>query len=218
MAFLLVPILDRSIRQDDVRMIGIVQLRRRKCLSCIDGNSLMDNDGPAIELPASLGGQPVANILCFRWRSHVETVNRDFSHAFRLQKHIEKNTPPVCPLCLAARKHASTEIFPRCNLSSARHAASVFRSASSSSASRTNPSGSCLVSEYRARRCAPFIFTRQSAPPSEPQSKMTEHLRSPGASIAISPSGVGYTSKRRWDISYIARRSRRAFFKAFSDG
>ena len=93
MAFLLVPILDRSIRQDDVRMIGIVQLRRRKCLSCIDGNSLMDNDGPAIELPASPGGHPVVNIHCFRWRSHVETINRDLGLALRFQEQFGSTRP-----------------------------------------------------------------------------------------------------------------------------
>jgi len=102
MAFLLVPVLDRSIRQDDVRMVGIVQLRRSERLPLVGGCNLKDDNGPAIELLAPSSSYPVANLLRFYWRRHVETIDRDFGLAFGLQKHVDENAAPLGPPGLTA--------------------------------------------------------------------------------------------------------------------
>ena len=89
---------------------------------------------------------------------------------------------------------------------------------SSANASRTKLSGSLVALEYWARQCSPFMLTMQSAPPLESQNTTTDFPFPLGASMAISPSGVGYTSKRRGDISCIFLISCSAFAFAVSEG
>ena len=69
----------------------------------------------------------------------------------------------------------------RRNVTGTRHTARWPRCFNSSSASLTKPSGSRSVSEYRARRCAPFELVIHSAPPSESQRSKTDRPGSPGA-------------------------------------
>ena len=191
MTFLLLSVFSRRVRQDNVSMERIVGLGACDCTAFVNASTFLDNHCPAVECGASIRGNAVSDFRHLDSRGKVQPVDRDCDCSLAFQEHMMWRLPSTGTVAVPARKHAPTKSFLGANFARNRHAAGSFRRSSSASASRTNPSGSIFASEYRARRCEPFMFTRHNAPPLDSQRIKTERPKPPDASIATSPSGVG---------------------------
>ena len=163
--------------------------------------------------PARLGHSSSDHFGVFR-QQHGQPVDGNIGTAGPFQEHVTRNPAPLSALCLPARKHAASELFV---MSDARPVQWPVRSRSAS-ASRIKPSGSIAAVEYLARRCPVFTLTRQSTSPLDAHNTSTDWPRPSGASMAISPSGVGYISYLRSDHANICLNRPAAFRAATSDG
>ena len=142
MAFLFLPVLRYEIRQDDIRVIGVVGLCARSHVSSAGAGLVRHDHGPAMERGrgASLVCDPDRGCGGFsRWRK-VEPVNRNLDDARPLQKDVMRNSCAPGTIPVLARKHTPVEVFPLSDAIGDRHAARVSRCSSSARASRTNPS------------------------------------------------------------------------------
>ena len=149
MAFLFLPVLRYEIRQDDIRVTGVVGLCARSHVSSVGAGLVRHDHGPAMERDrgASLVCDPDRGCGGFsRWRK-VEPVHRNLNDARPLQKDVMRNSCAPGTIPVLARKHTPAEVFPLSDAIGDRHAARVSRCSSSARASRTNPSGSPRVSE-----------------------------------------------------------------------
>lgn len=143
MTFLFIPFFRCKIRQNDIRMTGVVECRARPHLSPTGGGFPRCNHRPTVEFfGTSGGGVPVGNGNCCGKLRMIEPVNGDFSSARSLKKDMNGNPCVPGALCVTAGEYTPAEIFTLSDLVGSGHAVVSSDRSSSARASRTNPSGS----------------------------------------------------------------------------
>ena len=147
MADLLVSIFRCGVRQDDIRMIGVVELWACSYLPPTAASLPCQNHGPTVKISPPRGSVNVGDRDCISQRCVIEPINRNFGDALSFQKDVNGNLRTPSTLCVTTGKHTPAKIFLVLDLVRDRHASALFSRSSSARASLTNPSGSPRASE-----------------------------------------------------------------------
>ena len=128
-----------------------------------------------------------------------------------------RNVGTFRPPSVPARRNAAPQLFLGADSIGNAHARATAPRFRSDTACTRKPSGSSSAEAYRFWRLSPFRLTRHNAPPYESHSSRTDPP-SAGMSMAISPSGVGYTSNLRVEKRRVSLKTRSALVMETSEG